>query len=201
MLNRFRRITSDTWFALGLEFVAIVLGVMIALTMDEWREEREIEHNIAIAMERLNDEILLNHSRLLDALPVIEERYARLAAIQVDRERSFADLVERFGGYRVPELKDSVWRRVSGDRLANRMPAGYIEAGFRLYNHNELLDSLRLEINDLMTHQNYHDPAQASIAKGISLQIMRQQIVWAREALAVYDYFIQQHIDPEHSDE
>ena len=200
MLNRFRRITSDTWFALGLEFFAILLGVLLALTMDEWREEREVAENIGVAMERLNGEILQNHEEIRSSLAITEERFARLAALRVSNEHPFSELVDDFGGFEFPDLKDSVWKRVSGDRLANRMPGDFIEAAFQLYNMNELLDSLRQEISGLTTHQNFHDPARARIAHGISMQVLRQEIIWSREALAVYDYFIQQHIDPAHTD-
>lgn len=201
MLHRFRRITSDTWFALGLEFFAILLGVLLALSVDEWREEREIQRNIDVAIERLNGEILENHEEIRQSLAIIEERFPKLAAVRTTGERPLSELTTEFGGFSFPDLKDSVWRRVSGDRLANRMPGDYIEAAFRLYNMNSLLDSQRLEIGDLSTHENFHDPARARIAHGIAMQILRQQIIWSREAMAVYDYFIQQHIDPDHDDD
>lgn len=194
MLHRFRRITPDTWFALGLEFFAIVLGVMFALGMDEWREDREISRNTDIAVERLSEEILFNRAELRENLNFLEDNYERLAALTPANDRPFREYMREFGGYAFPSLKDSVWQRVSRDRLANYISASYIEEAFQLYNRNALLHSVETEIHHLTSGENFHDAARAKIAHGISKHLMLQQIIWTREALALYDDFIQRHI-------
>lgn len=196
MLHRFRRISSDTWFALGLEFFAIVVGVLFALAVDEWREERQITRMNAIAVERLNEEIRRNHAEIAASVQIIEERYARLAALAVGTDASFGERTAQFSGFNFPDLKDSVWQRVSNDRLANQIDALYIDGAAELYNQNELLDRLALEISSLMVSETYHDPARAPLALAISKRIMLQQIQWSREALARYEDFMARHLAP-----
>ena len=111
MFHRFRRIAPDNWFALGLEFFAIVVGVLFALAVDEWHEERQIDEMNAIAVMRLNEEILRNHKEVTRNTAVIKDRYARLVAMRVDNDIPFVERVAEFAGYSFPDLKKPVWRR------------------------------------------------------------------------------------------
>ncbi|MBW3567419.1 MAG: hypothetical protein KY410_05580 [Proteobacteria bacterium] len=194
MLHRFRRITSDTWFALGLEFFAIVLGVLFALNVDEWREQRQIAEMNAIAVERLNDEILRNFEELERSARVTEERYSRLAALNVGTDGPFSEKLAQFGGYHFPDLKHSVWERMGHDTLANRIDPLYIDGATELYNQNRLLDYLSEQIFDLTVSETFHDAALAPQPWTISKTVMLQQIQWQREALARYEDFIRRHM-------
>ncbi len=194
MLHRFRRIAPDTWFALGLEFSAIVIGVLFALAVDEWREERQVQQINAIAVERLNDEIRRNHEEILASVQIIEERYVRLAALNVGTDMPFSEKVAQFSGFNFPDLKDSVWQRVSDDRLANQINASYIDGAAELYNQNELLDRLGMEISRLSVSEAFHDAARAPLAHAISKRIMLQQIQWSRAALARYEDFMNRYL-------
>lgn len=194
MLHRFRRITSDTWFALGLEFFAIVIGVLFALNVDEWREQRQIEETNAIAVDRLNDEILRNLEELERSARVTEERYSRLAALNVSTDGPFSEKLAQFGGYHFPDLKQSVWERMGHDSLANRIDPLYIDGATELYNQNRLLDYLSEQIFDLTVSETFHDPALAPLTWNISKTVVLQQIQWQREALARYEDFIRRHM-------
>ena len=194
MLHRFRRITSDTWFAMGLEFFAIVIVVLFALNVDEWREQRQIEETNALTVERLNDEILRNYEELERSARVVEERYARLAALNVGSDAPFSDKLAHFGGYHFPDLKSSVWERMGHDTLANRIDSLYIDGATELYNQNRLISHLSEQIFDLTFSETFHDPELAPLTWNISKTVMLQQIQWEREALARYEDFIRRHM-------
>jgi hypothetical protein len=190
MLSRFRRITADTWFALGLEFFAIVLGVLFALTLDECREERQIAEMNAIAVDRLNEEIRRNYEEIRRNVAIVEERYARIAALSADVSRPFSESVPLFSAYSHPELKNSVWERMGHDTLANRIDPMYIDGATELYNQNRLLEQLSAEIFRFGVSETAHDPAQAPLALNVSKSIMLQQIQLQHAALARYEDFI-----------
>lgn len=194
MLQRFRRITTDTWFALGLEFFAIMLGVLLALSVDEWREDRQIAETNAIAIERLNEEILRNYEEIGRSVTIVEERYERIAALTVTTDAPFNEMVSRFSGYYFPELKNSVWDRLGHDSLANRIDPAYIDGATELYNQNRLLEQIAHELFRLNVSETWHDAEQAPLAWNVSRTIMRQQIQVEREALARYEDFIERFI-------
>lgn len=194
MLHRFRRITSDTWFAMGLEFFAIIIGVLIALNVDEWREQRQIGEMNEIAVERLNEEILRNYEEISRSANIVEERYARLAALNVTTDSPFSEKLAQFGGFNFPDLKNSVWARMGHDPLANRIDPLYVDGATELYNQNQLLDHLSKQIFDLTVSATFHDPALAPMTWNISKTMMLLQIQWEREALARYEDFIERHM-------
>ena len=194
MLQRFRRISSDTWFALGLEFFAIVIGVLFALAVDEWRDNRQIDEMNAISIERLNEEIQRNYIEIARSVAIVEERYARLAAMNVGSDQPFSERVAEFTGYNFPDLSDSVWERMGHDTLANRIDPAYIDGATRLYYQNQVLDELRQSIFRLTVSDAFHDPAQANLAWNISKSILREQIQWEREALARYEDFLRRYV-------
>lgn len=195
MFHRFRRISPDTWFALGLEFFAIVVGVLFALAVDEWHENRQIDEMNAIAVERLNEEIRRNYEEISANVQVIEERYGRLAAMRVGTDAPFSEKIVQFSGFAFPDLKNSVWQRLSDDRLTNRIDPAYVDGAAELYNQNRLLDGLSREFFSLMASVAFHDAKQAPLVLNISKQIMLQQIQWEREALARYEDFMRRHFD------
>lgn len=197
MLHRFRRISPDTWFALGLEFFAIVVGVLFALAVDGWRENRQIDEMNAISVERLNEEISRNREEIARSVAVIEERYARLAALNVTGDMPFSERVPEFSGYAFPDLKSSVWARLGHDTLANRIDPVYIDSATQLYNQNRLLERMNEAIFELTVSETFHDPGQAPLAWDISKSMMLQQIQWQHEALAHYDDFIARHVTAE----
>lgn len=194
MLHRFRRITSDTWFALGLEFFAIVVGVLLALNVDEWREQRQIEEMNAIAVERLNEEIFRNYQEIERSAKIVEERYARLAGLSINTDTPFNERLVQFGGYNFPDLKGSVWERMGHDTMANRIDPLYIDGANELYNQNHLLEQLSERIFDLTVSELFHNPELAPMAWEVSRTVLLQQIQWEREALARYEDFIRRHL-------
>lgn len=179
---------------MGLEFFAIILGVLIALNVDEWREQRQIAEMNEIAIERLNEEILRNYEEISRSADIVEERYARLAALNVTTESPFSEKLAQFGGYNFPDLKISVWERMSHDPLANRIDPLYVDGATELYNQNKLLDHLSNQIFDLTVSAMFHDRALAPMTSNISKTMMLLQIQWEREALARYEDFIRRHM-------
>lgn len=199
MLRRFRKrlphISRDQGFELLLEFFAIVIGVIIALGVDEWREEREIEESNQIAVERLNEEIRQNRDELAESVAIVSDRFDKLAALNVDNRQPFRDYFRDFGGFNIPNLKDSVWRRLVNDRWANRISGSYLDEASLLYHRIQQLRDLEFEINRHGLDETYHDPERAKIAHRMARQLMLQQIVWMREALALHDDFVQRNMD------
>lgn len=199
MLRRFRKrlphISRDQGFELLLEFFAIIIGVMIALGVDEWREEREIEESNAIAVERLNEEIRQNRNELEESIAIVSDRFDKLASLNVDDRQPFREHFRDFGGFNIPDLKDSVWRRLVNDRWANRISATYIDEASLLYHRIEQLRELEREMNHHGFDESFHDPERADIAHRMSRQLMLQQIIWMREALALHEDFIDRNVN------
>ena len=51
------------------ESALIVLSILVALGLDEWRQNREDEENVQLALSNFASELLQNQARIEDAAP------------------------------------------------------------------------------------------------------------------------------------
>ena len=56
-----RRVTehvkAQNWFAVGIDFVIVVVGVFIGIQVSNWNEDREMQRKAAVFTERLTDDL------------------------------------------------------------------------------------------------------------------------------------------------
>ncbi len=61
---------TPTWLPRVLfESALIVISILVALGFDEWRENREDEENVQLALSNFGSELLQNQARIEDAAP------------------------------------------------------------------------------------------------------------------------------------
>ncbi len=92
------------------ESALIVLSILVALGLDEWRENREDEENVQLALSNFASEMLQNQARVEDAAPfnqglrnVLRNRYQTGDIGSVDE---FVNMVESY----VPvDLQSAAW--------------------------------------------------------------------------------------------
>ena len=79
-----RRITQhvkdQNWFAVGIDFIIVVLGVFIGIQVANWDNVRSDEHNYQNAMLRLAEENFDTLDELEEYRPAIEERLVEVQA-------------------------------------------------------------------------------------------------------------------------
>jgi len=93
--------TTAVWLPRVLfESALIVLSILVALGLDEWRENREDEENVQLALSNFASELLQNQARVEDAAPfnqglrnVLRNRYQTGDIGSVDE---FVNMVESY---------------------------------------------------------------------------------------------------------
>ena len=130
----------------GLESALIVLSVLLALFLDEWRSEREVEARVATARSYLVREIRTNRDALRDdarypyhvrTLRLLEETLAPPGAEQkaaVARMRAGA-----FTGVHPFHAQDVAWTSFRTAELTSRLPAEEIFLLARIYDAQDSL--------------------------------------------------------------
>ena len=184
--------TKERLGYLALEGIVVLFGVLAALLVDGARERSSQRHAAEAAEERVYREVSQNLDELQDLVDVVTDRLERLRALRDERPtgRPLSDLVDRFAGYRTPELSSAAWERLSGSQLADWVDPEVLEAAFYLYERIEAFDSLDGEINRLVFGDSYFDPLSTATAIAISERIMEQQLVWAAELIPRHEQFL-----------
>jgi len=88
-----RRITQhvkdQNWFAVGLDFVIVVVGIWVALMVGQWSDQRQTRVSLAQAEQAIHSEIAAayyySYERLSIA-PCRKARYAELAEMLLDSD-------------------------------------------------------------------------------------------------------------------
>ena len=103
--------TTATWLPRVLfESTLIVLSILVALGLDEWRENREDEENVQLALSNFASELQQNQARIEDAAPfnrglrnVLRNRY------QTDDIRSVDEFGNMMESYVPVVLQSAAW--------------------------------------------------------------------------------------------
>ena len=177
-----------------LEGIVIVLSVLVALVVEDWRSERAAADEVAGALVALEAEVQANLEELENFVAVVTDRHDRLVAIasEIDGSRPFSEYVGRFGGYFVPDLDVSAWARIRSDPVANRIAPERLREAFLLYDYLDFLLQMDDQIIQLAFSPGYHDPDEAKVSYRIAEAILTQQLEWAEFLAPRHRAFLEQ---------
>ncbi len=173
-----------------LEGLVIVLSVLVALLVEDWRSERQARADVTEALAVLDVEVRANLEELESFLGVVTGRYERLVALAptVDDARPFSEY--SFGGYPTPDLDVSAWARLRSDPVANRIAPGRLREAFLLYDHLSYFEKLADQIFQLVFGPIFEDPNDAEVSYRISENILSQQLDYAEFMISEHRGFL-----------
>lgn len=116
----------------------VMIGVLLALLVDEWREERQIEEMVSLTEERVLSEIRENAIQLQSYSERLTERFEELQSWEQELgpELSFREQ-PGFPGMPAVSLSDAAWQRANSSDVTNYMNNELIEHAYGLYLTNE----------------------------------------------------------------
>ena len=148
---------TSTWLPRVLfESALIVLSILVALGLDEWREDRQDEETVQLALSNFSSELQQNQARLEDAAPfnkglrsVLRNRYQEGDIESVDE---FVNMVESY----VPVvLQSTAWETALATGSLAKMEYDLVSAlslTYSLQNRYQLAS--RSGMDDLTSPQN-----------------------------------------------
>jgi hypothetical protein len=189
-----RRSSLARWFGYLPEGLMVLLGVMLAFLMDDYREERERGQLAAAAMQRVELEVASNFAEVIAMNAITRERLAKLDALEPDANATvaFIRLIPKFTGYAFLQADRSAWSGMQLGSYFDKVPPDFVSDVFPIYDWNEVLKSLDGTVRDLVFGADVHDPSRTAIAWGVSRMIMEQQLIWSDEAIPAYCGFLQE---------
>ena len=67
-----KHVNEQNWFAVGIDFVIVVIGVGVALAAGEWVNARAAKADLKIAERAIHDELYINYLNALERMAVKE---------------------------------------------------------------------------------------------------------------------------------
>ncbi|HVF70157.1 MAG TPA: hypothetical protein VM940_00985 [Chthoniobacterales bacterium] len=129
------------------EAALIVVSIVVALGVNEWRDRRELETQVRHARVSFTREIEANRALLLSeetGLPNHErllERYREVSAKPMLSAADLQPIYDEFPhGVAILRLRDAVWRSLSGSDLIRRLDQSELFLLAEIYRQQEEID-------------------------------------------------------------
>lgn len=186
--------TKPNWQNLFLEMLMVMIGVFLALLVDEWREERQIAEVVELTENRILSEIHENHDRLMSYRENLTDRFETLKnwSESIDPELSFREQ-SGFPGIPTVSLNDAAWSRANSSDMTNFMNTTIIEDAHGLYTSNQIVMDSSSPLLNLIYSPMSWDPEQTMISYNIVEDIFREAISQVEQSLEGYDSFVAMH--------
>ncbi len=178
---------------LALEAVIVLFSIIAALFVDSAREEAARRAAAQAAVEHLMLEVDLNLHELRAMRDDVTTRLRQIRALrdQPPADIGLAELIDRFQGYRTPDLAEATWERLSGSDLASVVDPDLLADAFRLYEWNRQFDQIDREISRFVYSEVFYLPERLDTALAISERIKEQLLAWAAVAIPQFESFLE----------
>ena len=128
-----------------VEVVSVVFAVLVALAVDEWRQDRQVRHDAEAAKAAILAELRANDAELVRTGPSVDSLAARLAVL---RERIRAGSRSTTGSLNVqlPDFSDAAWRTAQMTRATTHLDLAWLIRVAKAYEAQSLYTDLRNDV-------------------------------------------------------
>lgn len=179
--------TSDWLPRVLFESFLIVISILVALALDEWREQRQDDDMVHHALRNFVSEINQNKIRIDDATPfnqglldVLQGNYER------DEVSSIDDFVMMLGSYTPVVLQSTAWDTALATGSLAKMDYNLVSALSLTYNMQNRYQSVTRAGLDELVNPNNLSADQMSLAMLNSIRYLRDATSMEIELSAVY---------------
>jgi len=182
------RPTSDWLPRVLFESFLIVISILVALALDEWRETRENDETVRQALLNFHSEIGQNKSRIEDSAPfnqgLLDVLQMRYQEGDVDSVNEFVNMVE---SYSPAVLQSTAWETALATGSLAKMDYNLVSALSLTYSlQGRYQAATRTGMDDLMSPQNL-TPDQMNLAVFNSVRYLGDTTGMEAELVAVYN--------------
>lgn len=177
---------------LALESVVVLFSIVAALFVDSAREDAARRESADASVERLMLEVGQNLEELREVRDDVATRLEQIRALRdhPPNDVGLAGLIDRFQGYRTPDLSEAAWERVSRTELAGVVDPDLLAEAFYLYEWNRQFDQIDREISRFVYSEVFYLPERLDTAIAISERIKEQLLAWASVAIPQFEAFL-----------
>ena len=189
-----KTMTKPNWQSLFLEMLMVMIGVLLALLVDEWREQKQIDEVVKLTETRILSEIYENHERLQVYRQDLRDRFDSLKSWKqtLNPEKGFREQ-SGFPGIPTVSLNDAAWSRANSSDMTNFLDTDIIEDAHGLYISNKIVMNSSSALLDLIYSPMSWDANQTIVAYNIVEDIFSEAISQVEQSLVDYEKFVAAH--------
>lgn len=99
------------------EMIPVIVGILIALFIDNWNENLKDKQYIEQVYATINDELKETNIELSEKIPIHRALIDSLSFYEADKKVNILDIVLKTKGITLPKIKMSAWKSVSSSKI------------------------------------------------------------------------------------
>ena len=183
-MSNARRSFRSTLPELAVQAVLVVFAVVVALAVEDWWNERELQEFADRARTAVVTEISANLEEYRSTGPALKSMAARLT--EVVREEDIS-LLNRSLSFTLPEFSSSAWRTAQSSQAAQRFDYDWVIQVSRAHEVHDYYSSIADRLIDAMSEIIGRDPTiehvEAIYGHVLILSELHEQVQDRLEAL------------------
>ncbi len=174
--------------AFGLDILAVVVAVLLALAVDEWRDARADEELRQRALQSIAQEIRLNREQIEARVPYHETiRDTIAAALQGRPVSSFQEMFDRgFQGFRTYTPLDAALETAQSTGAIGEIDYALAQRIVRVYSVQEALDLMGRQVLSAISYPGALNPDNTESMLTSSLLNLNDILIRERALLEAY---------------
>lgn len=169
------------------EIVIVILGILIALSINTWNENRKNENYIQKALNTIEEEVKLNKENLLSIYKRHQLTIDSIQAFRNDPSISIRQILKKVHGFQIAETQNLGFKYF----VSNRTDLIDFEI-LTLFSQMESLNQLlTLKTNKLIEHLYDHMESKKETDKFKFLTYLSEVMESEQNLLELYDYYLQ----------
>lgn len=144
-----------------LEFISAFLGVLIALLINNWKEEQKEQEFISKSIVSIYNDNKVNLNNINDQIVLIEQQTDTLFKYLNNKNLSILDIIRINQGFQIVELTDLSWKILQNSQLVNKIDYNLLtklmSISQKINSINVSIDKITDIIYDLAESKNLND--------------------------------------------
>jgi len=160
------------------EIIPIVLGILIAMYINNWNEERKDKKYINQISSSINQELIETNKEIKRIMPLQKAFIDTLRIYSKDNKVTLIDIVFKNHGIKTPAIKINSWKAISNSRI-ELMEYNKIST---LANIEEKKDFLKISIGKLVDFM-FSNATETGINEKKLMAILFQDVINAEVSI------------------
>ena len=110
------RISKYLFYAIG-EIVLVVIGILIALNINNWNEERKDHNYLNKIFASMDAELEESRQDIIEKLPKQQLLVDNLGKYMNDESKTLFDIIQLSQGLNGPNIKNNAWTAIASSRI------------------------------------------------------------------------------------
>ena len=184
---------SDTWKIAIIEGSMVLIGVLLALFVDSWREDREFQQRVDLTEAQIIEEIGNNRDRMVSYREDFVRRHEQLTAwgAGLDSGKGILDQFDGFPGVPSTFMNQSAWSMANNSQVTEFLDYAFYDAAFALYAAGEVTESRLRIVLELVFNVQGFDATYTEPILGVLKLYFQDIISNLDDSIAAHDRFLE----------